>query len=169
MLKLLGMIFVFFGCGGLGFKIASDHRREEKTLRSLIALLDYMGCELQYKMTPLPELCRQTAAQCLGCLRTVFLHLAMELEDQISPDVERCMTAALCKTKDIPQSTREGLEFLGRSIGRYDVEGQLKALETVRAECRHILEKVSSNQETRIRSYQTLGLCAGAAMAILFI
>lgn len=169
MFKLLGAIFVFAGCGGLGFKIASDHRREEKTLRSLIALLDYMGCELQYKMTPLPELCRQTAAQCCGCLRTVFMHLAMELEDQIAPDVERCMTAAICKTKDIPKSTLEGLELLGRSMGRYDVDGQLKALETVRDACRHILEKLSSNQDSRIRSYQTLGLCAGAAMAILFI
>lgn len=169
MIKILGAILVFLGCGGFGFKIAADHRREEKTLRALISLLDYMECELQYRLTPLPDLCRQTAAQCFGCLRSVFLNLAMELEDQISPDVEHCMSVAVCKVKDIPRSTLDGLEHLGRSMGRYDVDGQLKALEAVRKECRRNLERIAADQDTRIRSYQTLGLCAGAAMAILFI
>ena len=169
MFKIVGAVLVFVGCGGFGFKIAANYKKEEKTLRSLISMLDYMACELQYRLTPLPELCRQTAGQCCGCLRTVFANLAVELEDQIAPDVERCMSAVICKTKDIPIYTKEGLTLLGRSIGRYDVDLQLKSLETVRHECRQILERLTVNQETRIRSYQTLGLCAGAAMAILFI
>ena len=31
------------------------------------------------------------------------------------------------------------------------------------------LEEFTKNQDTRLRSYQTLGICAGAAVTILFI
>ena len=31
------------------------------------------------------------------------------------------------------------------------------------------LSRLETNRENRLRSYQTLGLCAGAALAILFL
>ena len=52
-LKVIGVILVIAGCGGVGFRIAANHRLEEKTLRQLIGILDYMECELQYRLTPL--------------------------------------------------------------------------------------------------------------------
>ena len=71
--------------------------------------------------------------------------------------------------REIPKLTRESLELLGRSLGRFDLEGQLRGLESVRQVCRHGLETLAQNSAIRNRSYQTLGLCAGAALAILFI
>lgn len=168
-IKVIGAIMVILGCGSFGFKLAANHLREEKTLRQLIAVLDYMECELQYRLTPLPVLCRQAAAESTGPLCQVFLFLALELEDQISPDVERCMTAALHKAKDIPILTQTGLLLLGRSLGRFDLDGQIKGLEAVRQECRRNLDNLNQNRDIRLRSYQTLGLCAGAAIVILFI
>ena len=168
-LKVIGSFFIILGCGGFGFKLAANHLREEKTLRQLIAVLDYMECELQYHLTPLPALCRQAAAESTGVICQIFLCLAQELEDQISPDVERCMTAALSRIKDIPKLASEILILLGRSLGRFNLEGQIKGLEAVRQECRRFLEGLNQNKEVRLRSYQTLGLCAGAAIVILFI
>lgn len=167
--KILGALLVLVGCGGFGLMIASSHRREVRTLRQLISLLDYMACELQYRYTPLPDLCRLAASEGTGILRQIFLNLSMELEDQISPDVQRCMEAALSKCRDIPKVTRRSLMLLGSCLGRFDMKGQLKGLENVRSECRRLLENLTQNQETRLRSYQTLGICAGAAIAILFI
>lgn len=168
-LKLIGAVMIILGCGGFGFLIAAAHRREVKSLRQLISVLDYMECELQYRLTPLPELCRQAATESIGFLKQVFLSLANELEDQISPDVERCMLAALSGIKDIPRLTLHSLELLGRSLGRFDIQGQLMGLESVRSECRQHLDMLLKNQGVRLRSYKTLGLCAGAAIAILFI
>lgn len=167
--KLIGFVMVILGCGGFGYRIARGYLKEERTLRELLSLLDFMECELQYRLTPLPDLCRQAAAQAKGTLRKAFSVLAEELEDQISPDVERCMSAMLEKTGDIPSVTYQMLELLGRSLGRFDIEGQLKGMEAVRQECRRCLEQLSQNKDVRLRSYQTLGLCAGAALAILFI
>ena len=168
-LKLIGAILILLGCGGFGVLIASAHRHEVCTLRQLVSLIDYMACELQYRYTPLPELCRQTAAEAKGVLREFFLTLTVELEDQISPDVTACMDAAIGKYKQLPHQTEDALHLLGRSIGRFDMEGQLKGLENVRSECRRNLEKLTENQQTRLRSYQTLALCAGAAIAIIFV
>ena len=55
------------------------------------------------------------------------------------------------------------------SMGRFDVKGQIQGLEAVRSYCRGELENMAVNREARLRSYQTLGLCTGAALAILFV
>ena len=167
--KWIGAIMVIVGCGGFGFSLAAAHRREEKTLRQLIFALDYMECELQYRLTPLPDLCRQAAFEQHGCVREVLMNLSRELDSQVSPDVERCMQAALSKVEDIPRHTQEALADMGKTLGRFDLSGQLKGLEQVRSACRTNLEALRTNREPRLRSYQTLGLCAGAALAILLV
>ena len=168
-LKWIGAILIIVGCGGFGFSMAAAHRREENTLRQLICALDYMECELQYRLTPLPDLCRQAAGEQKGCIQEVLMNLSGELDAQISPDVERCMQAALSKVEEIPKHTREALTDMGKTLGRFDLSGQLKGLEQVRAICRTNLEALRTNREPRLRSYQTLGLCAGAALAILLV
>lgn len=169
MLKWFGAMLIVFGCGSAGFTLSATHRKEEKTLRQLISALDYMQCELQYRCTALPDLCRLTAAQCTGALRSLFVTMACELEDQISPDVFCCMNTALTKVSTLPNHTREALRALGRTLGRFDLDGQLMGLENARHNCRSTLDKLSENREIRLRSYQTLSLCAGAALAILFL
>lgn len=169
MLKWLGAFLVIGGCGGFGFLMAASHARAEQCLRRLIAALDFMECELQYHLTPLPALCRQAAAESAGVIRELFCALAQELEDQVSPDVKSCMNAAIRKLPELPPQVAEALRELGTSLGRFDLTGQLQGLEAVRATCRRSLEELSRNREVRLRSYQTLGLCAGAALAILFL
>ena len=168
-IRIIGAVLIILGCGGVGFAIAASYHKEERTLRQLLNALDYMQCELQYHRTPLPELCRQVAAADKGILKKVFFSLTTELEDQISPDVERCMAHVLSSCKELPQLVGEALELLGQSLGRFDIEGQLKGLERVRSECRRGIENLEQNEILRNRSYQTLGLCAGAALAILFV
>ena len=168
-LKILGAVLIFAACAGCGLIIAYHHKKEINTLKKLIAALDFLECELQYRMVALPDLCRQTAAETDGVLRQVFLKLSNELEDQISPDVRRCMQSVLMKTKEIPSASLACLHLLGDSLGRFDLQGQLKGLQAVRQECRTRLKKLCMNADVRIRSYQTLALCAGAAIIILLI
>ena len=169
MLKLLGACLIVLGCGGFGVMIAASYKKEFTTLKKLIGALDFMECELQYRMSALPDLCRQTAAECDGLLRHIFSALAIELEDQISPDAQHCMESVLARTKDVPSQTAECLLRLGSCLGRFDLQGQLKGLEAARQECRTKLNKLTGNADVRMRSYQTLGLCAGAALVILLM
>lgn len=160
---------IVLACGGFGFAVAAAFRREEMALRQLIGALEYMQCELQFRMTPLPELCRQAGREHRGEVGGFLLQLSKELESQIAPDVASCMVAAFAKSPPMSGRLKEGFRLLGTSLGKFDVSGQISGLEAVRGYCRRELELMADNRENRLRSYQTLGLCAGAAIAILFV
>ena len=167
--KWIGAAFIVVSCGCVGLSMVVRHKREESYLRQLITTLDYMECELQYRLTPLPDLCRQAGQEGYGIVGSVFTRLGEELEAQIAPDVGSCMVKVRAQYGELPDSVSQVLLQLGQTLGRFDLPGQLKGLETVRTTCRHRLRELSENREPRLRSYQTLGLCAGAALAILLI
>lgn len=169
MIKIIGALMIVIGCGSVGFKMAAGFLREERFLRQLITMLDFMECELQYRLTPLPELCKLASDHCNGSLSALLNTLKEELEAQISPDVERCMSAAISAHKDLPAVSQSILEMFGRTLGRFDLKGQIKGINDIRLECERNLDKLMENKENRLRSYRTLAICAGAALAILFI
>lgn len=166
--KWLGAILIIGSCGGFGFSLASEYRKKERAFRQLLRALSYMECELQYRLTPLPELCRLAAQETDGIIRDVLFRLAGEMEGQTAPDAEICMKSVLQSTPSIPKPLGKHLQILGKTLGQFDLPGQLKELEGAQAACKRELEEIKSHRETTTKSYQVLGLCAGAALAILF-
>ena len=167
--KWIGAVLIVTGCGGFGFSLAANHRREENLLRKLIGVLDFMACELHYRVTPLPELCRCAAREGGREIGGVLKQLADALDRQTAPDAAGCMDVILRENTEFPLILLENLRLLGASLGRFDLDGQLTALETARVSCRHCLEGLESNRDIRLRNYQTLSLCAGAALALILI
>lgn len=169
LLKWIGGLLIIAGCGSVGFRMAANHKKEERTLEMLKTLICYMQCELQYRLTPLPELCSKTANEATGVLKKLFQLLAQELEEQIAPNAEQCMLVAVNKCANLPDMSRSCLLSLGKTLGKFDLEGQLKGMDAVLSECEAQISKLKDKKEERLRSYQTLGLCAGAGLVILFI
>ena len=128
-----------------------------------------MHCELQYRCTALPLLCRQAGEREPGKIGKVFLKFASELEAQVCPDVSCCMSVTLAEFAELPAVVSQLLTSLGENLGNFDLDGQLLGLEQVRALCTERLGLLLANKDSRVRSYQTLGLCAGAAVAILLV
>lgn len=168
-LKWIGAILIITGCGGCGFSIAAGSKREEKLLQQLISVLQFMESELQYRLTPLPELCRLAGKEINGPLREVLQNLSGELSRQCEPDALRCMSATLKISCDLPARLRKHLLQLGRCLGRFDLAGQIRGMHGVRAACEEDLRVLRKNQDVRLRSYRTLGFCAGTALVILFV
>ncbi len=167
--KIIGAILIIAGCGGFSFLMVYSHRRQVHSLEQFIGALDYIYSELQYNLTPLPELTQKVIGITTGPVRTVFQAFLEEINNQISQDAEKCMFDAIKKVKDIPNLTKNGFESFGRTLGKLDLEGQQMAVAALRDSCAKKLEVCTNNQDVRLRSYQTLGLCAGAALAILFV
>ena len=167
--KWIGATLIISCCSGWGFAIAAGKRREENFLYQLLRILQFMDAELQYRLTPLPELCRMAAGQSRGMLRGVFLNLYQELSRQKQPDAGSCMYAAILRSGEMPSKIRRLLVMLGNTLGRYDLAGQLEGIQSVRKRCEDSLEQIQKNRNERLRSYQTLGICAGAALAIILI
>ena len=167
--KWIGAVFVILACGSCGFLMAAHHRNRIQQFRNLIAALQYMESELRYRYTPLPQLCRLAGEQNYGKISKIFLLLADELDAQISPNASNCMAATLDKLEGLDTALCEVLKELGNNLGRFDADGQVRGMESVRNACQEKLQILSLNMDSRLRSYQTLGLCAGAAIAILFV
>lgn len=168
-IRLLGAVCVIVGCGGWGFLAAGQYIQRIRLLRQLVLLVDYMECELQYRATALPQLCRQAAEQGCGKLYDLFMLLSEELDAQISPNATCCMAAALSRCTGIPQEVTGILHEMGASLGKFDMHGQLVGLAAARERCTLALEELERSANTKTRSLQTLGLCAGAAIVILFL
>lgn len=167
--KWIGALLILASCTACGYSIAAGKRKEENLLLHLLQTLQFMETELQYRLTPLPELCRMAAGQTRGFLRNVFLNLNRELCFRKFPDAGSCMAAAISKSGESPARIKSILSQLGYSLGRYDLEGQIQGIQAVRRRTEESLDHIRRNRDERLRSYQTLGICAGAALAIILI
>ena len=167
--KWVGAILIIASCGGCGFSIAAGKRREEKLHNQLLDVLQFMENELQYRLTALPELCRMAAAKTRGDLRHVFSNLYQELQSRKLPDAGSCMYAAIRQNGEIPPGIRRLLIQLGNSLGQFDLPGQLTGIRSVRKRCLDSLENIRKNRDAQLRCYQTLGVCAGAALVVVLI
>ena len=167
--RIIGAILVVASSSAVGFRIAAAHRRETAVLQQLIRALDFMICELEYRLTSLPELCGLTAMQVEDPLRALFYTLEKELQMQVSADAYCCMSVALEKTDNLPESVKGNLKLLGKTLGRFDLQGQLSGIASVMQLSKRDLDGLQNNQEMRLRSYRTLGICAGIALVILFV
>ena len=167
--KWIGAILIVASCTACGFSIAAGKRKEENLMLQLLGIFQLLEAELLYRLTPLPELCQMAAVESRGILKNVFLNLNRELCRQKLPDAGSCMAAAIGKCGDLPNRIRSILSQLGYSLGRYDLEGQLQGIRTVRRRTEESLESLRKNRDERLRSYQTLGICAGLALAIILI
>ena len=167
-MKCFGAILVIFSCGGFGFAMAAAYRREEKQLRQLSDILLYLSAQHQYRLISLPDLCSTVAKQGSGAIFRVFSELGRQLSSGTEWDVCQCLLAAARK-EDLTPSVRELLHGLGNTLGQFDLTGQLEALTDLRSQCGEVLHRLSLGREDRLRSYQTLGICAGTALVILFV
>lgn len=167
-LRLMGAALLLAGCAGMGLSLARWHRQELQQLRLVRSAMQEMAWELKYRVTPLPQLCRVGGYAAKGEVRQVLMQLAARLEAADTSQVSHCMNAIASNSGLCPRA-RRCLCRLGESLGRYDLEGQLQGLEGVQADCRQELEELKEGGAERLRTYQTLAVCTGAALAILLL
>jgi stage III sporulation protein AB len=165
--KVLGALLILIGTGGVGYALNANDRRHEQAMVELQRCLQWMIWELRYKMPPLAELCRDAAKYCKGSVGQVLRNFSDELQQQLQPDPSICMQAAISMTKMLPVQATVRLKELGVTLGQFDLQSQIASLEASEALCRHDLEQMRTGREVRKRNYQTLSLCAGAALVIL--
>lgn len=143
--------------------------RQERLLRQLLENLDFMESELRYRLTALRSFSSCAPCGPAGASGRLFLDLAGALDAHSGSDVEQCLRTSLDKQPGIPMRLRKRIWQLGRTLGRFDLDGQLRGIESAREGCRRELRELERNRQQRLRSYRTLGLCAGAALAILLL
>jgi stage III sporulation protein AB len=79
------------------------------------------------------------------------------------------MDAALECAGTIPRHAYRNLKILGKTLGQFDADGQVRSLESVKVLCQRDLAFLQQDRENHLRSYRTLGLCAGIVLVIILI
>ena len=169
MIKILGAVLVLLGAGGFGFAKAVLFYRQLHQLREFLGAVEILKCELNYTLSPLPELCRHTAQRTKGACAQYFLNFGKKIE-QGGPR-EKSAAAAMEETKglSLPSDAKMAVLELLSSLGRYDLDGENKLLQMTGQRLRSALDRFEEDRKPLARSYAVLGLTTGAALVILFI
>ena len=162
-------MLVFLSCGSVGFLKAAQFRTEERYIQDFIRILDHMTCELEYHLSPLPQISESASKLSFGCLLDIFHRLSLALEQQTAFCAGNCMEEVLRQVHNVPDALHELLLTFSKSLGAYDLDGQLLQIAAVREDAVFLLDKLRMEGKERTRNYQTLGICAGLGLAILLL
>ena len=145
-------------------------RAEDRDLRQLQRVLEYMLCEIQGSLTPARQLCERAQSVCRGQLRELLRDCAAGIAAQEAADVGQIMEAALIRqAQDLPVSCVCHLRELGEVLGRYSCEEQVQALRALTVRVGDSIDRLQQGKADRCRSYEVLGVCAGCALAIILL
>lgn len=167
--KWIGAILIFSSCGGFGLSLVFRRIQEEAMIHQLETFLNEMLWELPFQLTPLPDLVRHASESINGQIKTILSSFAVQLDRQVLPDAAACMEAAVHDSDLNFQHIEKLLTVIGASLGRFDLSSQLNGLASAREQCRTEYDNLHSDRKDRLKSFQALSFCAGAALVILLI
>ena len=128
-----------------------------------------MAGEISFASTAFVPLCRRAAEGRCETVRRFFLFLAREGE---KPEFDADgLTRRACAAAEmiLPAPAVSALERLFDGFGRFDREGQLSQLRLAAGELAVLSGELSEQMEGRCRTYEVLGLTAGAAVLVLVL
>ena len=164
MLKMLGAACVIFSASAVGFGFSGNVRRQCAQLTALIEALTYLKSEMLYRRTPLPQalgmLAEHSADAAVGGL---LAKAAKKLEESCTLSVHAAFRAAL------GMADGQALLSLSLSLGQLDLDGQERALELASERLSAQLRLLEQGRSARCRSYATIGICAGMALAVILL
>ena len=171
MIKLLGTAMIVLGSGSAGFGFARAVRAQLRQLNALLAALEAMKGEIEYRLTPLGALCAALSHGDEPETAAFFGACAAQME------ADRCLPPQLAIQRAMEQAqglkwsarTRETVRNLAFSLGKFDLGGQVRAIELAQERLRAELAEVQAGSRARCRSYETIGICAGLALAVILL
>ncbi len=169
MIRWIGAIIVIGACGCCGFSMARNYGDLEHALRQLHNAMEIMRCQMEYRLTTLPELCQILASACTGQIGKVFSDLGQELEREDAMDISLCMDETLSRNPQLPTQCARSLRRLSRNLGQADLQLQLQGIGLEMERVKSVLDQVATERPGRVKSYRALGLCCGIALAIVLL
>ena len=171
MLKLIGLSLILTASGAVGAGLAGTVRRQQAQTLALIDALLRIRHELQFRLTPLPEIFAALGGSGNREIAEFFSRLASMLSSAQTCTVVYACRQALAQTRGLSLSAaaRGILLSLFDSLGKYDLEGSAQALDLALSRLREEARALQTGATVRCRTYLTLGVCTGLAVAVILI
>lgn len=166
-MKILGISFIVLSSGTVGFQMAAMLRKRCALMRELDNLLQLLKNEIGLCGTPLPHAFALLSASADGIWETVFSGIAKEMDKNRWATPYEATETVLSQVHD--RDISELLLPLMKKLGKYDLEAQLQGIETARLQLGMLLRELELERKMKSKTFQTLGICTGLAVAILLI
>ncbi len=167
-LRILGAFLIIAGCSACGLLAAGQQRKAMACTEELIGALDTLICHLEFHRTPLPQLCKVVADEKVF-LKEYFSILSDEMDSQLRPHAAACAQEAFACIGDLPWEVRQLMKQFGATIGKFDVDGEIRNLEFLRTTAQEKLIAMRQYRKEKGKTNQTLWICAGVAAAVLMM
>lgn len=159
---------IILGAGSFGIAKTAQFYRQQRQLRSFLNALEILKCEMEYTLYPLPKLCRITAERS-DRICADFLRMYAD-----SLDGGACRSAAAREAFNavkcvLPQDAGMAVLDLFSALGRYEVDGETNLLKLTQHRLKAALERGEAEKRPMAKGYTILGVCTGAAVAILLV
>lgn len=168
-LRILGAAFVVCSSAWVGFASARRLRRSGRELEGLRAALEQMDGELRCSEPTYAAVCARLSETASGAVARFFSALAADASASDFEPIGATRRAVEQSGLDLPPAAFLALEQLFDGFGRFDLAGQLRQLALAREALSHQAVRLREQTEAKCRSYEVLGLCAGAAVLILVV
>ena len=171
MLKLIGLMMVVTASSLTGLGMARTVRCQQLQTSSLLDCIVYIKQELRYRMTPLPDVFDALGSSAGAQVGAFFAQMAQTLQTDGGSTVGFACRMALAQTRglQLPSPVCRSLQALFDQLGRFDLEGNVQALELAQARLQAELDALRTGGRARCWTYLTLGVCTGLAAAVILI
>lgn len=155
----------------MGLGLARTVRRQQAQTLAFIDAVLRIRHELQYRLTPLPDVFLALQESREAAVAAFFSGLACSLSAADTCTVGYACRQALRRTEGlcIPTGVRTALMSLFDTLGKYDLDGNLQALDLALRRLREEARQLQGSAAARCKMYVTLGVCTGLAVAVILI
>ncbi len=171
MLKVMGAALVLLCSGAVGFGFAGDLHAQIAQMSALITALENLKGEIEARRTPLPAALMMLAGSENGQIGAFFKLCADNLlrENRSSPYLAIRYALDKCKGLMLSKQTRLTLLSFGMSLGKIDAESQISAVMLASSRLEQELGSLQKQAPARTKSYRTIGVCTGLALAVILL
>lgn len=171
MLKIIGVACIVLGAGTIGFRCAGTLRRQAQQLAELQTALCFMKNEILCRLTPLPELLHRAGEETNGAVARLFFRLSerMKAEPHAAPQTLFSQTAKELPSLQLPAPAQRAMLGLFMAFGQFDAQGQCRSIDLADARLREQAELLEKARSAQSRSYRTVAVCAGLAIAVILL
>ena len=169
--KFAALVVVGDGNGTVGFGFARAVTLQCAQLEGLLWALDTMQSEMSARLTPLAQLFSGLSACRQKDVAAFFAEAGRALSAQPYCTVPVCFKRGFQQAKGFRPGDEsvQALYGLSLNLGRFDLESQLAAIERTKESVTAALLALQGQKRARCRSYETIGICAGLALAVMLL
>lgn len=171
-MKLIGVCCIIAACGGMGFGKGAELSMELSELQELRKIFFMLRSEVDYTKAPLGEAFDHISGRTEGNYHKWLCFLSERLEQKGGQSFREIWEEAeleIRKELHLRKEQRELLRNLGTSLGCYDRELEIGAIDLYLEQLGQSIQQLQQEIPEKRRLFRCLGVMSGIFVAVVLL